>query len=187
MERLFKQIIEAGQNLPKTCIITEIRYEEGASIVNTVELQQRGKFIKLQVSEDRVKLTVKMFMQDDRHVSKGNADTSQPSNKIMASSGELSSDNKGVPWKLYSSEEILAFVERVGDLNPIHRQAPYIVPGCLLLAELKQLSGFKMAILRFHRSVYAGETIYIYETEDCIEGFTTQKVFTLKRKECYHD
>lgn len=35
-----------------------------------------------------------------------------------------------------SKEKIMDFVNDVGDYNPIHRAAPYVVPGCLLLETL---------------------------------------------------
>lgn len=37
-------------------------------------------------------------------------------------------------WRSFSPTVIQAFTEAVGDVNPIHREGHYIVPGCLLLA-----------------------------------------------------
>lgn len=39
-----------------------------------------------------------------------------------------------IRWRSFSPTVVHAFTEAVGDVNPIHREGHYIVPGCLLLA-----------------------------------------------------
>lgn len=61
-----------------------------------------------------------------------------------------------------TKDEIIDFVHDVGDTNPIHRQVPYIVPGCLILERLhKALPTVRRWKLRFYHALCAGEPFLI--------------------------
>lgn len=59
----------------------------------------------------------------------------RPRHKVTAAVGcRIQSSEK--TWRVFTSTEIFAFVEAVGDLNPIHRMNPPIVPALLILETL---------------------------------------------------
>ena len=71
--------------------------------------------------------------------------------------------------KVFSREEILAFVKETGDDNPIHFSKSPVVPGFLMLEWLWQL-GYAAKEMIFYSPVYAQEevTLYFHQgTKDC--------------------
>lgn len=76
-----------------------------------------------------------------------------------------------------SKEEIMDFVNDVGDYNPIHRAAPYVVPGCLLLETLLLHvvcdPTIEKVSMKFKEPVYANQMIDLVIDE-------SQKILTAK-------
>ena len=77
----------------------------------------------------------------------------------------------GETWRAFSREEILAFVEAVGDENSLHRQAVPIVPGLLLLsAILDRFPEIRSLEMRFFHPLYAGEAVTLFPVEKGMLG-----------------
>ena len=68
-------------------------------------------------------------------------------------------------WRVFTSTEIFAFVEAVGDKNKIHRMNPPIVPALLILEtllseEFAHVDGLK---LKFRNFVTADEPLSLFD------------------------
>ena len=77
----------------------------------------------------------------------------------------------------FSKKDIVQFVNDINDTNPIHREDPYVVPGCMILETLWNYwniskSAQQMAIY-FHAPVIAGDMVTLVEVpEDAhVEGY----------------
>ena len=77
----------------------------------------------------------------------------------------------------FSKKDIVQFVNDINDTNPIHREAPYVVPGCMILETLWNYwniskSALQMAIY-FHDPVIAEDMVTLVEVpEDAhVEGY----------------
>ena len=77
----------------------------------------------------------------------------------------------------FSKNDIVQFVNDINDTNPIHREDPYVVPGCMILETLWNYwniskSAQQMAIY-FHAPVIAGDMVTLVEVpEDAhVEGY----------------
>ena len=87
----------------------------------------------------------------------------RPRRKVTAAVGcRIQSSEK--TWRVFTATEIFAFVEAVGDLNPIHRMNPPIVPALLILEallsdEFAHVDGLK---LKFRNFVTADEPLSLF-------------------------
>lgn len=87
----------------------------------------------------------------------------RPRHKVTAAVGcRIQSAEK--TWRVFTSTEIFEFVEAVGDLNPIHRMNPPIVPALLILEallseEFAHIDGLK---LKFRNFVTADEPLSLF-------------------------
>lgn len=77
----------------------------------------------------------------------------------------------------FSKDDIIRFVKDINDTNEIHREAPYVVPGCMILENLWNYwniskSAQQMAIY-FHAPVIADDQVTLVEnSEDAqVEGY----------------
>ena len=77
----------------------------------------------------------------------------------------------------FSKEDIIRFVNDINDTNHIHRENPYVVPGCMILETMWDFwniskSALQMAIY-FHVPVIAGDMVTLVEVpEDAhVEGY----------------
>ena len=77
----------------------------------------------------------------------------------------------------FSKEDIIRFVNDINDTNEIHRESPYVVPGCMILENLWNYwniskSAQQMAIY-FHAPVIADDQVTLVEnSEDAhVEGY----------------
>ena len=64
----------------------------------------------------------------------------------------------------FNKEDILQFVSAIGDHNPLHQQAPFLIPACLYLDYLRQALPQKASALslRFLEPAYAQEKLSLY-------------------------
>ncbi len=67
----------------------------------------------------------------------------------------------------FSKEEVIRFVNDINDTNEIHREPPYVVPGCMILENLWNYwniskSAQQMAIY-FHAPVIADDMVTLVE------------------------
>ena len=77
----------------------------------------------------------------------------------------------------FSKDDIIRFVNDINDTNEIHREEPYVVPGCMILENLWNYwniskSAQQMAIY-FHAPVIADDQVTLVEnSEDAqVEGY----------------
>ena len=77
----------------------------------------------------------------------------------------------------FSKDDIIRFVNDINDTNDIHREAPYVVPGCMILENLCNYwniskSAQQMAIY-FHAPVIADDQVTLVENseEAQVEGY----------------
>ncbi|MFR0064500.1 MAG: hypothetical protein ACLRUM_04285 [Veillonella parvula] len=67
----------------------------------------------------------------------------------------------------FSKEEVIRFVNDINDTNSIHRENPYVVPGCMILETMWDFwniskSALQMAIY-FHAPVIADDKVTLVE------------------------
>lgn len=77
----------------------------------------------------------------------------------------------------FSRDDIIRFVNDINDTNEIHREEPYVVPGCMILENLWNYwnisrSAQQMAIY-FHAPVIAGDRVTLVENseDNQVEGY----------------
>lgn len=99
---------------------------------------------------------------------------------------------------IFRKEEIIGFVNEVGDNNPIHRNNSAVVPGFLILEKILENIDFNIKIqevkskncskenpenntildieIKYIMPVFAGENICVYLNENTVEGLVIRKI-----------
>lgn len=104
---------------------TAFSYEQ--SIPKSVDYNKKAFWLTMQACN----------MQLSELVQRIQRDTSDYKTSLSVECKSMSSaSGEGIKPLVISKEEILDFVFAVEDENLIHRNAPYVVPGCLLLEKL---------------------------------------------------
>ncbi len=85
---------------------------------------------------------------------------------------------KGVPWRVFSAEEVRRCSRALGDHNGLHQTDRPVVSGfqiALALSGEAQASSFR---LRFHQPIRSGETVYLLREGNRMQGMTDVLCFT---------
>lgn len=159
MRHLFSELTKLDIPFGKNVVITRLEWSQEALGTQGVHiLKENSKLIKILLVNEEGSLKVQMMDH-------------KPS--LLTVDGIKISPRKIGPNQLYvSKEEILDFVNDVGDENYIHRQSPYIVPGCLLLELiLNHFPSLKKPLsIRFYHALYANELLTLDYKEKTIIG-----------------
>lgn len=161
MKTLFKVLCNNDLNLPGHSVIKHMHYDSSGSdrrvceIVSkvakttTIGIMDRSGFLMVDLRPVPKQFSIRATIHQEE------------------SSGAIS----------FSKEDIVRFVNDINDTNPIHRENPYVVPGCMILETMWDFwniskSALQMAIY-FHAPVIADDKVTLVEyPEDAhVEGY----------------
>ena len=129
-------------------VIIELTFRRGTFEAGTQILREHSSMALLRSSSAEAEILIKLI---------------RPRREVKAAVGcRIQSSEK--TWRVFTSTEIFAFVEAVGDKNPIHRMKPPIVPALLILEALlsdqfAHIDGLK---LKFRNFVTADEPLSLF-------------------------
>lgn len=129
-------------------VIIELTFRRGNFSDGAQVLKAHSSMALLRSSSAEAEILIKMI---------------RPRHKVTAAVG-CRIQSAGKTWRVFTSTEIFEFVEAVGDLNPIHRMNPPIVPALLILEallsdEFAHIDGLK---LKFRNFVTADEPLSLF-------------------------
>lgn len=100
--------------------------EPGAGLEEPVILKENRKLLVCKAHYQDASLTVTMLL--GHQVPTGE--------QLMANRG-TGANTDSVAWRRFSRQQVVDFVQEVGDSNPIHQTANPVVPGMLLMDAIK--------------------------------------------------
>ncbi len=149
--------------LASDAVIGRIRfYREGGSPETTIRKRKKSALIEIRSKKGRLVI----------HLLERNNTSDVKSEKPTMNNKEF--------WRRFTANEILDWVKKVGDNNPIHRTSKPIVPGYMMLLPWLDIFPKNDLDIRFRHAVRADENIFVARSEDVITAFTNDAfVFTL--------
>lgn len=175
MRELFRALIEADKDLPRTMVIAQLHWRRLATPAQYEQVRQKGEWYETTLARGAAELKAVLKVLE-------------PTKLPMApkvSTHPVAIPASVMPWHSFSRTEILDFVTDVKDGNSIHQQAKAVVPGCLVLESLYQyLQVHRQEVVqaisvRFRRPTFADELVSIVEAGRCLQGYTAKRaVFT---------
>ena len=161
MRTLFKALCNNDLNLPGHSVIKHMHYDSSGSDRTVCEIVSKvAKTTTIGIMD-----TSGFLMVDLRPVPK--------QFNIRSTINQQGTDGA----ISFSKEEVIRFVNDINDTNPIHRENPYVVPGCMILETMWDFwniskSALQMAIY-FHAPVIADDKVTLVEyPEDAhVEGY----------------
>lgn len=179
MRELFKAMIEADRELPRSMVIAQLKWQRLAEPAEHTEVRQNGEWYETALVRGHEALTVllKVLTPDSIPVKPKPAKT------------DYHIPTDVVPWRAFNRSEILEFVTDVEDHNSIHQQENAVVPGCQILEAMAAYlaenveSTITAVKIRFRRPTFVDETIVLQRSGRTIQGFTAHRpVFTCSYK-----
>ena len=171
MERLIRALGSLAEERYQGSYIGKILWEKQATTLPTkgmtrltIERECRN-FIRILVvleAEQTIaaRLQVGLFLAKGKH--EGEQQESMEDDRAIAAER----------WRVFSPQEILDFVDSVGDQNEIHRSACPVVPGLFLLQQIAvELSLANQLELRFLQPLYAGQMVSIHKDKNIWRGY----------------
>lgn len=175
MRELFRGLIEADKELPRTMVIAQLHWRRLAAPAHYEQVKQKREWYETTLARGETEL---------RAVLKALAPTKLPIAPKL-SVHPVVIPKQVTPWHTFSRVEILDFVTAVKDENSIHQQEKAVVPGCLVLERLYQYITVELGetvdtmSVRFRRPTFVDEMVSIIEERSCIQGYTAERaVFT---------
>ena len=185
MRTLFRMLTSDAIVFPSEAMITTLEYVNEVSEYPFVEIcGSSTRRIKCKIQDRSGTLVVSMIT-----LPKINNNSSEELNHICETPNHQNSSHDVMTFTV---ESILAFVDDVKDTNSIHRKAPYIVPGCLLLEKIwqyvNQLTLVHSINIRFLSPVRANEVVTLEHDEQHVIGKVEDTiVFKVIYKEESHE
>lgn len=171
MERLIRALGSLAEERYQGSYIGKILWEKQATALPTkgttrltIERECRN-FIRILVVLEveqiiAARLQVGLFLAKEKH----EAEQQESMEDARAIAAER--------WRVFSSQEIIDFVDSVGDQNEIHRSACPVVPGLFLLKQIAvELSLANQLELRFLQPLYAGQMVSIHKDKNIWRGY----------------
>ena len=171
MERLIRALGSLAEERYQGSYIGKILWEKQAAALPTkgttrliIERECRN-FIRILVvleAEQTIaaRLQVGLFLVKEKH----EAEQQESMEDARAIAAER--------WRVFSPQEIIDFVDSVGDQNEIHRSACPVVPGLFLLQQIAaELSLANQLELRFLQPLYAGQMVSIHKDKNIWRGY----------------
>lgn len=166
MRTLFYRLCNNDLPLPEYCVIKRIHFDSlgsDPSFCNIVE--NEPKLITVGVTDESGLLFVDL----------------RPVRRQFRVRSEIIKTEATLPLS-FSKEDILSFVDAVGDTNHIHREAPYVVPGCMILESVwnywsKKYKAVEVS-MHFHLPMIAGDQVSLIEIPEAnhMEGYINDEL-----------
>lgn len=169
LRSLFTTLTEAGVrlNLGTKFVIGRICWSrhlcKNTTDSDSLAVKNRHNIVKVVISEANQSLRVSMLPYSEKDHGPGGTSLKNYTAKLT-------------PWRIFSAEEILEFVNATNDENPIHRTEHPLVPGCLLVEswirdKVRGNSDVSLSF-RFYGGVYSNESTYIIEDDNKLKIYT---------------
>ncbi|MSU86475.1 hypothetical protein [Streptococcus dysgalactiae] len=147
MRRLLSTMIKCNQDLPKNSLVVDMTLEKAAQLYENQVLTDTQRFRKIRLSESGLTLEVRFLKKQPVQWLSESTNSNQleeKANKFLANDDQTIN---------ISQAALAQFLEDTGDQNPIHREAPYVLPGAFLLEQVSD----RLAIdyRRLHLRFYA--------------------------------
>ncbi len=144
-------------------VMAELRYERGEEGVASYEVTvSERRLVKVAaVCKETGEQMMMTLLPLRNSMSRGETETAE-----------------GTLWRKFSAEEVRDFSANLGDHNEIHQGARPIVSGFQILAALAERFPWRGIIIRFQQPLYAGEDVYLSETDGKVRGFSGGLCFT---------
>lgn len=157
MRRLLTTMIKCNQDLPKNSLVVDMTLEKAAQLYENQVLTDTQRFRKIRLSESGLTLEVRFLKkQPVQWLSE-----STNSNQLKAKANKfLANDDQTIT---ISQAALAQFLEDTGDQNPIHRKAPYVLPGAFLLEQVSDRLAidYRRLHLRFYAPAVLDKTIQL--------------------------
>lgn len=153
--RLIRELAKKLSALKKFVgyVMAEAVIERGDFQSSLNVLIDRKNLTVVEIADEEMRLNVKLFFP-----------AHPPHVPCREPSIDRSSAPRGAMWKVFSTEEVAAFIAAVDDDNEIHRGARPIVPGFLIIETLlndPRLIEHKKIRLRFKQFTAVDEKLYL--------------------------
>lgn len=126
--------------------------EPGADLEEPVILKENRKLLVCKAHYQDASLTVTMLL--GHQVPTGE--------QLMADRG-IETNTDSVAWQRFSRQQVVDFVQEVGDSNPIHQTANPVVPGMLLMDAIKASlpDAMQELSLSFRNAVFSTDVLQL--------------------------
>lgn len=126
--------------------------EPGAGLEEPVILKENRKLLVCKAHYQDASLTVTMLL--GHQVPTGE--------QLMADRG-IETNTDSVAWQRFSRQQVVDFVQEVGDSNPIHQTANPVVPGMLLMDAIKASlpDAMQELSLSFRNAVFSTDVLQL--------------------------
>ena len=175
MRELFRAMIDADKELPRTMVIAQLRWRQLDTSTERTEIRQNGEWYETDLARGEEGLTVLLKVLTAESIPV----------KPKPAKAEYHIPVDVTPWRAFSRTEILDFVTDVRDMNSIHQQENAVVPGCLIMEAMAEylqsrtLAPVSAIKIRFRRPTFVNELISLETNGRTIQGFTEHRpVFT---------
>lgn len=154
MRKLAKIIAKVkGGSYDGAMIIKAVwKREPGAGLEEPVILKENRKLLVCKAHYQNASLTVTMLL--GHQVPTGE--------QLMADRG-TGANTDSVAWRRFSRQQVVDFVQEVGDSNPIHQTANPVVPGMLLMDAIKASlpDAMQELSLSFRNAVFSTDVLQL--------------------------
>ena len=156
MRELFRAMIDADKELPRTMVIAQLKWRQLDTSTERTEIRQNGEWYETDLARGEEGLTVLLKVLTAESIPV----------KLKPAKAEYHIPVDVTLWRAFSRTEILDFVTDVRDMNSIHQQENAVAP----------VSAIK---IRFRRPTFVNELISLETNGRTIQGFTEHRpVFT---------
>lgn len=154
MKSLLRELTIHDYGLPSYSLITRVRYMACCKKGYTVYIDRNDrKNLNIEITDDSGSLQVSL----------------RPLRRALEVRQKAIQDSQEYGLS-FSRESILQFVEDVHDQNTIHREAPYVVPGLMILESLWQQFGetsqYSTVDVQYYSPTLADDRIQIQVLDD---------------------
>ena len=149
MRKLFSLLISSNTDLPKDSLLVKLQWQETEALDQTLILRHQKILREILLVKGGEALRATFLLKRPSSFGRKSQD------KLDISSATFLSDVQ------FTKADILQFVSAIGDCNPLHQQAPFLIPACLYLDYLRQVLPQRVSVLslRFLAPAYAQERL----------------------------
>ena len=152
MRKLFSLLISSNTDLPKDSLLVKLRWQETKAVDQTLILRHQKRLRQMLLVQGGEELRATFLLERPSFFGRKSHD------KLDLTSATFLSNVQ------FTKADILQFVRAIGDHNPLHQQAPFLIPACLYLDYLRQVLPQRASALslRFLAPAYAQDRLSLY-------------------------
>ena len=152
MRKLFSLLISSNADLPKDSLLLKLRWQETNAVDQTLILRHQKRLRQMLLVQGGEELRATFLLKRPSPFGRKSHD------KLDLTSATFLLNVQ------FTKADILQFVRAIGDHNPLHQQAPFLIPACLYLDYLRQVLPQRASALslRFLAPAYAQDRLSLY-------------------------